>query len=72
MVEYADWLELVRRYMSELFNFSDDEITSLLSENEDGVLSDYERVMNNIKENPEWKDEKGWVSGICQTLKLLA
>lgn len=72
MVEYADWLELVRRYMSELFNFSDDEITSLLSENEDVVFSDYERVMNNIKENPEWKDEKGWVSGICQTLNLLA
>lgn len=72
MVEYADWLELVRKYMTELFNFSDDKITSLLSENEDIVLSDYERVMNIIKENPEWKDEKGWVSGICQTLDWLA
>lgn len=71
MIKLNAWLELVRFYLRKNFNYSDNEIDRLFSENMDVIIGDYEHRMKYTMKHPEWTEKSGWVSAICSCLHLL-
>lgn len=72
VLQYEDWLNLIKDKLAKYYNYSASFIESLMNENADVIMDNYVVCCSRFKEQTDCKDMSTWVSGIVSTLSLLA